>query len=561
MGSFAALGRVARSFLLMTTVASVAAAQPASKPAFRLEEATVADIHAAFDAGTLTCQRLTEMYLARLAVYEDAGPRINAVTTVNPRALDEAEALDAARARGGRKGPLHCIPVLLKDNIDTADMPTSNGSVILRNARPPNDAHIVKGLREAGALILGKAAMGEFAGGSYNTIDGQVKNPFNFKRDTGGSSAGSGAAVSANFAMLAIGTDTSTSVRGPSAFTGIVGLRPTTGLISRDGIAPKNLNFDTAGPMARTVTDLAKLLNVIAAPDPVDPLTEQVYEKYPASLKATGGGRKGYGDFTRFLKKGSLKGARLGVLRDFFGGDPEIDALAEQALARMKALGAELVDIRLDEAFLDAYVRGAGKIRRLADYRFKKDWEEYAATLGGGVPKTVAEMVEIYETTVMKSAQPVEASVLDLLKRGLATSSDDPAYQELIAKGLPTATQRKLAIFETHKVDALVFPYQPNFANPISNPVTKVDDPTHVAGRGRPNPATLAGYGSVGFPGIVVPMGYGAQGLPMDISFMGRPYDEGRIIGYAYDYEQASKMRRPSPLLPPLPIETAGVPR
>lgn len=516
---------------------------------FRVEEATIADIHRAFGAGTLSCEQLTGAHLDRINAYEDGGPRLNAITTVNPKAVAIATALDTQRQRTGRTGPLHCIPVLLKDNIDTADMPTSNGSVILKNAVPRSDAPIVTALKEAGALILGKAAMGEFAGGSYNTIDGQTLNPYNFKRATGGSSSGSGAAISANLAVLAIGTDTSTSVRGPAAFTGIVGLRPTTGLISRNGIAPKNLHFDTAGPMARTVTDLALMLTVIAGPDRADPLSLEVFSRYPSAGKEGGS----YADFSRHLRKDALKGARLGVLVDFFGGDPEIDTLARTALATMQEQGAELVDVRLDPDFLDFYVRKGGpNIRRIADYRFKRDWEAYLANLGPDVPQTTAEFVKIYTTKVAQSALPVEASVLDLLNRALSTSTDDPAYQNLVKNILPAATKRKLALFSRHGVDALVFPYNPAFAPPISNPLGEVELPTYVAASGRPQPATLAGYSDTGFPGIVVPMGFGSHGLPMAISFMGRPYEDGRIIGYAYAYEQATLLRRPPALLPPL---------
>ena len=419
----------------------------------------------------------------------------------------------------------------------------------------PLTMHISRGPYERrGALILGKAAMAEFAGANgYNSIDGQTVNPYNFKRQTGGSSSGPAAAVAANLTVLAVGTDTSTSVRGPSSFTGVVGLRPTTGLISRDGIAPKNLSFDTAGPMARTVTDVAKLLTVIAGADPKDPTSVDVYNHYPASQKTAGAS---YTDFTQFLKKGSLKGSHLGVVRDFFGGDPEIDTLAKTAIAEMQDLGAQVKDVRLDPEFLDFYVRnGAQTIRRIADYRFKRDWETYLTRFGPGVPKTVAEFVEIYQTNVAKSALPMENSVLDLLQASLVTSSDDPAYQNLITNVLPTATRLKLAIFETNGVDALVFPYHSTFATPINNPVSHIDDPSYVAAPGRPDPATMAGYSSVGFPAIVVPMGFGSQGLPMTISFMGRPYDDGRLISYAYDYEQATRRRRPSSLVPPLPGE------
>ena len=508
---------------------------------FRLEEATIADIHAALDAGTLSCRQLVQLYLNRIRTYEDAGPRLNAITTVNPGAVSIAEALDDEREARGRQGPLHCIPVLLKDNIDTVDMPTSNGSVILKTARPPDDAYIVNALREAGAIVLGKAAMGEFAAGSYNTIDGQARNPYDFTRDTGGSSSGSAVSVAANFTVLAIGTDTSTSVRGPASLNGIVGIRPTTGLVSRDGIAPKNLTFDTAGPMARTVTDATILLNVIAGADPNDRLSLDVHTRYERT------------DFTEFLREGSLKGARLGVARDFFGGDPEIDRLAEAALGTMRELGAELVDVRFDPEFLEFYVRGGGaNIRRPANYRFRRDWEAYLATLGPNVPKTVEEFIEIYESTVASSPLPVAAGVLDLLKRAATSSTDDPVYRNLIDSVLPEATKIKLAMFDRNRLDALVFPYRASFASPIRGADARGNEPRPAQSDRPPDPATLAGYGSVGFPGIVVPMGFGSEGLPMTISFMGRPYTEGKLIGFAYDYEQATRLRRPPPLLPPL---------
>ncbi|MCW2641221.1 MAG: amidase [Dactylosporangium sp.] len=525
---------------------------------FKLEEATIADIAAAFDSGVLTCVKLTELYLARIAAYEDAGIRLNSITTINPDALRLAAELDRERQRHGPRSPLHGIPVLLKDNVDTYDMPTSNGSVILKNSIPPNDAFIADALRRKGALILGKASMGEFAGGSYNTIDGQVTNPYHLKRNTGGSSAGPGAALAANLAVLAIGTDTSTSVRGPASYNGIVGLRPTTGLISRDGIAPKNLNFDTAGPMARTVTDAALMLNAVAGEDPADPLSVEVYKNYPQPLRKKAA--QGRLDYTKYLKKGSLKGVRLGAVRDFFGGDPEIDALAAKALDTMRALGAEIVDITIDPTFLDFYVTNGGRnIRTIADYRFKADWEQYLATLGPKVPKTVQEFIHIYETEVNKSPLPVENSVLDLLKRSLSTSTDMPAYKHLIDTVLPEATRLKLAMFNQYDLDAMVFPYQTSFASPISNPAFSINDPTFVPST-RPQPSIFAGYSSVGFPGIVVPMGIGSQGLPMTISFMGRPYSDGQLLGYAYDYEQASKLRAPSPLVPPLRGETLVVP-
>jgi amidase len=532
----------------------LAAGQPGY---FHLQEATLGSVSAGLRSGALTSELLVGLYLARIAAYEDAGPRLNSIITLNRDALTTAAALDAERKAKGPRGPLHGVPVLLKDNIDTVDMPTSNGSVILKAAMAPDDAYIARSLRAAGAVILGKASMGEFAGNSYNSLSGQAINPYHFKRQTGGSSSGSGCAIAANLAMLAVGTDTSTSVRGPASFNGICGMRPTTGLISRDGIAPKNLNFDSAGPMARTVTDLAHLLSVIAGSDPADGLNQTVWaemaKRQPQRVK------QGHVDFSAFLDRKALKGARLGVVRDFFGGDPQIDALAEAALATLQAAGAHLVDVRLPRKILDDYLgKGGQRIRRISDFRFRGDWEKYLATLDPASPKTVAQMVEIYETQVMKSPLPVEASVMRLLKDSLQTSPDDPQYKVLLAETLPAATRDKLALFAEHEVDAMVFPYATSFAAPIDNPAYQVADPTFVDSD-RPQAAILSGYSSVGFPGIVVPMGFGDQGLPMTLAFFGRPYEDGRLIGLAYAYEQASLKRRPSSLLPPLAGESIEI--
>jgi len=517
------------------------------QPSFQLVEAGIEEIQAAYEAGTLTSVELVQGYLDRIAAYDRNGPAITSIISVHPDALSQAAALDEERRQNGPRGPLHGIPVLLKDNINTVDLQTTNGSAVLRGIVPPDDAVLTRELREAGAIILGKAAMGEFAAGSYNSVVGQTINPYNAKRDTGGSSSGSAAAIAANFAVLAVGTDTSTSVRGPSAFNGIVGLRPTTGLISRSGIAPKNLEFDSAGPMARRVTDVAHMLSVMAVADPGDPMSAQTWSEVSTRYEVV----DGHIDYTTFLNAGVLSGTRIGVVRDLFGGDPEIDAMAAEALEQLTALGATLVDVRLDEAFKSRYLGdGQLEIRRLADYRFREDWEAYLATLPGA-PKTVAEFVERYRTVVNESALPASQGTMRLLTTSLTTSTSDPAYRHLVDEILPQATADKLALFERANVDVLVFPYQTSFATVISNPVYELEDPSYVASE-IPVPATLAGYGSVGFPCIVVPMGVGTQGLPMALTFFGKPYDEGPLLGYAYAYEQASRKRVPPPLLPPL---------
>lgn len=512
---------------------------------FTLLETTIEDIQSAYDAGELTTIELIESYLDRINEYDKSGPEINSIITVHPDALQIAEQLDRERQAGRSRGPLHGIPVLLKDNIDTYDMPTSNGSAILKDIIPPDDATLTRELREAGAIILGKAAMGEFASGSYNTVIGQQVNPYNLKRDTGGSSSGSASAIAANFAVLAVGTDTSTSVRGPAAFNGIVGLRPTTGLISRDGIAPKDLEFDSAGPMARTVTDVAYMLSTIAVEDSVDPISSDVWSKVRNKYNVTGG----HVDFTQYLDKQAIKGKRIGVVRTLFGGDPEIDNMAEEALDVIENLGGVLVNVELSEDFIKRYLgEGSRYIRRTADYRFRRDWESYLETLPGA-PKTVEEFIEIYETVVNQSDLPVRESVMRLLRTSLEHSTEEEAYQNLVKVLLPKATADKLEIFNSNDLDVLVFPYETRFASVISNPVYSLDDPSFVDSD-VPVPSTLAGYNSIGFPCIVVPMGHGSQGLPMALAFFGKPYDDGPIIGYAYAYEQASNKRKAPPLLP-----------
>jgi amidase len=294
-------------------------------------------------------------------------------------------------------------------------------------------------------------------------------------------------------------------------------------------------------------------MNVLAFRDPKDPKSAEVWGEVEKIDPAA----KNSVDFTKALDRDALKGKKLGVLRDLFEGDPEINALAEKAIATMKTLGATIVDIRLDPAFIEAHLKtGIRKTRDLSDYRFRQDWEQYLATFKSPkVPKTVAEFVKIYETEIAPSPLPVEDSVMNLLKTSLKTSTEMPEYKDFIENQMPRATAEKLAVFEKHGVDALVFPYLPTFAQPIKNPVYSIDDPTFVKSDA-PVPATMAGYSSVGFPSIVVPMGFGSLGLPMTITFFGKPYDEKKIIGFAYAYEQASKLRKPSKLVPALEGET-----
>ncbi|BCB78095.1 hypothetical protein Pflav_045050 [Phytohabitans flavus] len=317
----------------MAVPATASAHGSGSARGFVLEEATVASIHQAFKSGKLTCSQLIDGYLTRILAYENQGPAINSLISVAVDAKAQAKALDAKYKRQhGRVGPLHCIPVILKDNIDTKDMPTTGGSKTLITPLPAKDSYIAKAFRDDGAIILGKGNMDEWAHGGragYSSAGGQTLNPYDLSRSPAGSSGGPAAAIAANFAVLSIGSDTGGSIRGPVNAESLAGMRPTLGLVSRAGIIPFSSTFDSAGPMTRTVTDSALVLNTIAGYDPADPATKQSQGKIPS-------------DYTKYLKKDSLKGARIGVLRNYVNAAnaPMMDA----AIQQMRQLGATVVD-------------------------------------------------------------------------------------------------------------------------------------------------------------------------------------------------------------------------
>lgn len=320
--------------LLLTVAVHIAQTRVLAQSSFfRLEEATVANINQAFDTGALTSEQLVQLYLNRINTYDQAGPALNSIITVNPNALQTAKELDQERRLKGPRSILHGIPVILKDNYDTFDLPTTAGSAVLADSIPPDDAFITKQLRDTGAIILAKANMSEFAAGvPGGSLVGLTRNPYQSQRSPAGSSGGTGAAIAANFGVIGTGSDTGGSIREPAAANGLVGIKPKLGLTSRDGIIPLALSFDVGGPMTRTVEDAAYTLGVITGVDPADPATSASDDKF-------------FRDYSQFLQRGALKGARIGVARDFFGGNREVDQLIETAIAKLEELGATIVDL------------------------------------------------------------------------------------------------------------------------------------------------------------------------------------------------------------------------
>jgi len=505
---------------------------------FDLNAATIPDIQAAMDAGALSAERLVQLYLNRIAMYDDHGPSLNAIITINQKALETARELDAERAQKGPRSPLHGVPVLLKDNYNTFDMPTTGGSVTLAGSVPPKDAYTVKRLRDMGAIILGKANLSEYATpagrGAYSSINDVTRNPHRLESDPGGSSGGSGASAAANFATVTLGTDTGGSIRGPAASNGVVGIRPTYGLVSRSGIIPQALSLDTAGPLARNVTDAAIILGVLAGTDAEDPTTAES-EKH------------GQPDYTKYLDKAALKGARIGVVRNFFGGNPEVDALVNASIEDMRRLGAEVVEMSFEADFVSAIMG----YRQHVNSEFQPDLEAYLSMLGEGYPKTLAEVVAIYESPeVLNSATPVNPGLVDTHKKNMAIAGKDrPEYLRVINEEMPKVRSTLVKLMDEHKVDAMVWPTSPCTAEPRYT----LKEADRQCSKAVPVPSNIASYS--GFPDIQVPAGYTSQGLPSTVSFVGRPYSEPSLIGFAYAYEQATMHRRLPALFPALPME------
>jgi len=498
---------------------------------FALDEATLADLQSAMASGRMTAHSVTQQYLDRIHALDRTGPTLRSVIEINPDALSIADTLDRERKAGRVRGPLHGIPILVKDNINTADrMTTTAGSYALAGSIPLQDATIAARLRAAGAILLGKTNLSEWANfrsthssSGWSGRGGQARNPYVLDRNPCGSSSGSGAAVSANLCALAVGTETDGSIVCPSSANGIVGIKPTLGLVSRAGIIPIAHSQDTAGPMARTVRDAAILLNVLAGVDPRD----------PATSSSSGHGQN---DYTTFLDPNGLRGARIGVARTkFFGYSDVTDKLINDAIDAMKAQGAVIVD--------PANIETAGKFDDsefdLLLYEFKADLNNYLASLGPKAPvKSLQDIID-YNDRHKDQEMPFFGQEIMLQAQAKGPLTEKKYLDELASNLKMSRTDGIDATMDKYKLDAIVAP--------TGSPAWTTDliNGDHFSGASS-TPAAVAGY-----PNINVPAGF-SHNLPVGISFFGRAYSEPTLIKLAYAYEQSTKHRRAPQFIPTL---------
>jgi amidase len=485
---------------------------------FVLEEATVSSIHAAFASKQLTCVQLVRAYLDRIDIYDDTGPALNAILTVNPRALEIAADMDRLGAAGNRSlRPLHCIPVVVKDNYNTVDLPTTGGSVTLARSFPLDDALVVKRLRQAGALLLAKANLTELARGgtTVSSLGGQTKNPYDLTRTPGGSSGGTGAAIAANFAVLGTGSDTGQSIRSPASAQSLVGLRPTRGLVSRDGIIPFSTTQDEAGPITRTVEDAARMLDAIAGYDAADPVTAFSLHKIPPS-------------YTAFLDRDGLRGARIGALMDVFGKDAvhrEVNAVVEAAIEKLVEAGATIVRFNI------ANIEGLTRNLDLGAFEFKTAFNHYLSRLGPGAPvKTLDDFLargEFHQS--LKSG-------LEAAQR-TAGGVSDPEYRTRLLRRTELR-QALMTSMADHRLDAIIYPHQRRLVASIGE--------EQLERNGVLSNAT-------GFPALTVPGGFSAPtgsapvGVPVGIELLGPEWSEPVLLKLAYAFEKAAQVRKPPP--------------
>jgi Asp-tRNA(Asn)/Glu-tRNA(Gln) amidotransferase A subunit family amidase len=516
---------VARKLLapfILLTMSMFADAQPQNATRFVLEEATISSIHAALSSRQITCAQLTRAYLDRIDAYDHQGPSLNAILAVNRRALDTAAEMDRLDATTLARRPLHCIPVVLKDNYDTADMPTTGGSVTLAKSVPPADGFVVRRLREAGAIILAKANLMELAwsGTTVSSLGGQTRNPYDLTRTPGGSSGGTGAAIAANFGVLGTGTDTGQSIRSPASANSLVGVRPTRGLVSRAGIIPLSTTQDAAGPITRTVEDAARMLDVIAGYDPGDPITAFGAGRLPKS-------------YTDALVKEGLNGARIGLLVDFLGRDPvhqPVNEVVEAGVGKMIAMGATIV--RVEIPGLDALTRDLS----LINFEFKPAFNAYLAGLGARAPvRTLNEFIARGEfhpsireglLAAQKAADPLNSAEY---KRTLLRRND--------------LRQAVMTLIAANTLDGVLYPHQRRLVVPIG------EDQVERNG-------VLSN--STGFPAITFPGGFSAPtasapgGVPVGLELLGPEWSEPVLFKLAFAYQEGAAARKPPSNTPSL---------
>lgn len=513
--------------LLPLVLAAVAAgpALDAQTPPFQVEEASIADIHAAFRDGRLTCRGLVERYQRRIDLYDKNGPAVNAIVTLNPRALAEADALDARFKASGPVGPLHCIPTIVKDNFETVGLQSSNGSLTFEGYVPATDAFQVARIKAAGAIVLAKSNLAEWAFTPNETLSsilpGYTKNPYMLDRVTAGSSGGTAAAVAASFGAVGLGSDTGNSIRGPSSHQALVGIRSTMGLTSRAGVFPLSLLADIAGPMGRTVADVAAVFQVVVGEDSNDPVT------------AAARGRQ-IPNYTQALRRDALRGMRIGILRQAYerdSTDPEIVQVFMRAVEDLKLAGATIVDPATIEG-LDAIRRQPGMA---SCQGFKYDLNQFLAARKGRVP--VNDLTEVvkggkFHPTVRRQLEQTEQGPAN--GPGTPECAAETAYRDQVRAAV-------LKTMDAQKLDAFVYPTWSNPPRLIGDLNTPGGDNSQFF-----SPTT-------GWPAVQVPMGYTRGGLlPAGLTFFGRAWSEATLLGAAYAYEQATTHRRPPPTTPPV---------
>ncbi|MEO2196558.1 MAG: amidase family protein [bacterium] len=485
---------------------------PAPPAPFDVVETSIAELSAAMDEGRITSEQLVEQYLARIEAYDDRGPALNTIIALTPDALETARALDAERRATGARGPLHGVPILIKDNYDLAGLPTTNGSLAMADVRPPDDAFQVRRLREAGAVILGKTNLHEFARGitTVSSLGGQTLNPYDTTRNPGGSSGGTAAAVAASFAAAGMGSDTCGSIRIPSAHNNLVGLRGTSGLSSRDGVVPLSNTLDIAGPLARSVRDLALLLDVTVGSDPADPSTTEADANIPTS-------------YTTSLDADALRDARVGVLTMLMRQDPEDEPVArviDAAVDDLRRLGTEVVTVEIDGLtdLLDSYT--------VLSHEFKFSLNAYLAEIPGAPSLADVLADGRYHPDVEER----------LMRSNEVETLDTDVYREALGRR-ETIRRRVVETLDELELDALIYPTIRQQAAVIGSP------------QGGDN-CRLSPHS--GLPAITVPAGFTPDELPVGLEILGRPFAEARLIGLAYAFEQATKHRQPPPSTPPL---------